>query len=79
MIGRHCTPPQALKGHENDRAPGLTSDIFFALLKRSKSSKTLSNSGNSHARHLLEYPSPIDENTGEVSFESFLKKETIIR
>jgi len=68
-----------LKGHENDCTPALTSDIFFAPLKRRKSSKTLSNFGNFRARHLLEYPSPIDENTNEVSFESFLKKETIIR
>jgi hypothetical protein len=79
MIGRHCTPHRVLKGHENDRASGLTSDIFLAPLKREQSSKTLSKFGNLRARHLLEYPSPIDENTDEVSFESFLKKETIIR
>jgi hypothetical protein len=48
-------------------------------LKRRKSFKTLSNFADFRVRHLLEYPLPIDENTAEVSFESFLKKETIIR
>jgi beta-glucosidase len=39
-----------------------------------KSPKTLSNFADFPTQHLLEYPWSIDENTGEVSFESFLKK-----
>jgi len=75
MIGRHCTSHRVLKGHENDGAPGLTSDIFFTPLKRSKSSKTLSNFGDCRARHLLEYPLPIDENSDEVFSSPSLKRK----
>jgi len=78
MIGRHCTPHRVLKDHEKGRAPGLTSDIFLAPLTRRQSAKTLSNFADFYARHLLEYPLPIDENNDEVSFKSFLKKETLI-
>src|SRR2546421_9434070 len=75
MIGRHCTPHRVLKGHKNGRAPCLTSDIFSAPLKRAQSSKTLSNCADFRARHLLEYPLPIDENSDEVSSSPSLKRK----
>jgi hypothetical protein len=79
IIERHCTLRRVQNDHKNGHAPRLTSNIFGVPLKTRKPANTLSNFADSCTQHLLEYPLSIDENTGEVSFEPCLKKETIIR
>src|ERR1041384_8649500 len=68
---RTLYPAPGAEGSRKCPRAGLTSFILSAPLRRRKSAKTLSHCADSRTQHLLEYPRSIDENTDEVSFESF--------